>query len=185
VDAQPNTTEAAPETTEQPTPTPADKQAEQPKLFTQAEIDKIIADRLTREEKKRAEATDKARRDAEEKALADNAKWQELAEKRAKEIDGATQALAEMETLRQQHEAATTALGRYLDTERKGLPDHIIGLLDKLGPVEQLEWLASNKDKLVTSKPQTEADKRGPATEPSQDWQKVAAQKFGIRLPQQ
>ena len=33
-------------------------------------------------------------------------------------------------------------------------------------------------------KPATEADKRGPATEPSQDWQRVAAQKFGIRLPQ-
>lgn len=177
-------TQAA-ETPEQPnTPTPADKQADSDKLFTQADIDRIIAERLSREEKKRETESAKARREAEEKALTENQKWQELAEKRAKDLEAATAALTDIDALKATSEAQAAALGRYLDAERKGLPDHIIGLLDKLPPLQQLEWLADNKEKLASPKPATEADKRGPATEPSQDWQKVAAQKFGIRLPQ-
>lgn len=173
---------------QRPTPTAADqKPATEPsadKLFTQADIDRIVTERLSREEKKRAEVADKARREAEEKSLAENAKWQELAEKRAKDLEAASAAMKELESAKATSEAQAQALGRYLDAERKGLPDHIIGLLDKLPPLQQLEWLAENKEKLATPKPATEADKRSAAAEPSQDWQKIAAQKFGIRAPQ-
>jgi hypothetical protein len=173
---------------EQPTPPtvagdkkPVDGQPSD-KLFTQAELEKHIDDRLKSERKKLVDATDKARREAEEKSLADNAKWQELAEKRAKDLEAATAALADVDALKSTSEAQAAALGRYLDAERKGLPDHIIGLLDKLPPLQQLEWLAENKTKL-SPKPSTDADKRSTSSESATDWTKVAAQKFGIRTP--
>lgn len=54
----------------------------------QAEVDRIIRDRLAREKKKREEAEEKARLEAERKQLAEQEQYKELAEKLQKELDG-------------------------------------------------------------------------------------------------
>ena len=118
------------------------------KKFTQAELDAIIADRLSREKKNQEAATEKARKKAEEDALLKNQEFQKLAEERGKRI-------AELEPLGDQIKSATEtadrykgALEKYLETEKKGLPKHVLTLLDKLDPVEQIEYIAANREEL-------------------------------------
>jgi hypothetical protein len=48
------------------------------------------------------------------------------------------------------------ALTKLLATQRAGLPDGIIKLLDKLDPADQLEWIAENKA-TVTAQPSQQA----------------------------
>jgi hypothetical protein len=143
-----NTTEQAGSEQQTP-PTAADKKpgAEQSadKLFTQAELDRIISDRLEREEKKRKSAEEKARKDAEEASLKEREDWQKLAAKREAELAEAGQKLAALDDLQAKHDAAVSALVKLLERERKDLPKHILSLLDQLDPVAQLEWLAANK----------------------------------------
>ena len=115
----------------------------------QAEIDRRLKERLAREDKKREKATEEATRKAEEAALKDQQKFQELADKQAKR-------LAELEPLPDQVEAHKAEIERYrdafkaqLDAQRKDLPKPIIALLDKLDPIEQLTWIAENREAIV------------------------------------
>lgn len=57
------------------------------KTFTQAELDKIIADRLSREQKKRDEAVQKEREEAERKRLEEEQQYKELADKYREELE--------------------------------------------------------------------------------------------------
>lgn len=120
------------------------------RLFTQADLDAKVKDRLDREARKQAEALDRAKREAEEEALKKNAEWQALAEKHAKRI-------SELETVQQAVEEKDAELQRYrgaleshLKGQRDSLPSHITDLLDRLDPVDQLEWLAKNRESLST-----------------------------------
>lgn len=112
------------------------------KMFTQAELDAQIKHRLEREQRKSQEAADKARKEAEEKALADNAKWQELAEKREKE-------LGEVAPYKERAERYEAALNAQLTKAREGLPKAVLTLLDRLDAAEQLEYIAQNRDELM------------------------------------
>lgn len=142
------------------------------KEFQEA-IDKRLAERLERERKKAESAAQKAREEAESKALAEQQKFQELAEKRAKALADLEASTADLTTKleaeqnkAQRYEQALTSL---LAEQRKRVPEHLYSLLDKLDPVEQLEWIATNGDKLTsaagipaTPKPQagmTDADR--------------------------
>jgi|GEM_PF-2928586 len=129
----------------------ADKKKEKPadeKKFSQAELDAIVQDRLAREKKKQDDAADKARKEAEETALLENQKFQELAEERAKTI-------AELEPFKEQLDGANEtierykgALDKYLEAEKKDLPKHVLALLEKLDPVEQMDYIAANREEL-------------------------------------
>lgn len=130
--------------TDKPTPT-----------FTQADVDRIVTERLERERKKADAAAQKAREEAESKALADQQKFQELADKRGKALTdleaSATTLTTQLEAEQgkaQRYEKALTAM---LAEQRKRVPEHLHGLLDKLDPAEQLEWIAGNGDKLTTA----------------------------------
>ena len=130
--------------TEKPTPT-----------FTQSDVDRIVNERLDRERKKAETQTQKAREEAESKALADQAKFQELADKRGKQVTDLETANA---TLTTQLEAATAkadrhekALTKLLAEQLKAVPEHLHSLLSKLDAVEQLEWIAGNADKMKTA----------------------------------
>ena len=133
------------------TVTPPEKTAEQPaqkpetKTFTQDEVNTIVAERLKREDEKKARELDKARADAEEKALEDNAKWKELAEKRDKRISELEAQAGDAEALKQELDGYRNALTTQLKAEKEGLPAHILALVDKLNPIEQLEYLAANR----------------------------------------
>lgn len=127
---------------EKPTPT-----------FTQADVDRIVKERLERESAKVEKAAQKAREEAETKALADQQKFQELAEKRAKALTDLEATAADLtgkvESATQRAERYEKALTAMLTEQRKRVPDHLHSLLDKLPVDEQLAWIASNGDKLT------------------------------------
>lgn len=132
------------------------------KLFTQEELDRIVTSRLERERAKADEATRKAKEAAEAKALEEQQEYQKLAEQRAGKI-------AELEPQAESAKRYQDALTKLLATEKTGVPEHVLALLDKLDPVEQLEWIAANREKLkpVESVPETEQKPRGVPATPS------------------
>jgi hypothetical protein len=123
----------------------ADK--ETPK-FTQSEVDRLIGERLQREKAKATEAAEKARKEAEEKALADNAKWQELAETRGKDNE-ALKAQAE------RAERLEAALTKRWDAEKSAVPDYILPLLEKMSVDERLDYITDNRAKWEESATRT------------------------------
>ncbi len=104
---------------------------------------------------------------ADEQRMKEQAKWQELAEKRQAERDALA---AERESLVGKFDAYATAVTSILDNQKKGLPKHIVALLDKLDPVEQLQYIADNADELrpQAATPGTpQSPKRQPSTQPA------------------
>lgn len=73
-DAEPNVSEATDTATGQ-------EQKAETVTFTQADVDRIVSDRLQRAERKAQEATDKATAEAEKRAAVEQGKWKELYEK--------------------------------------------------------------------------------------------------------
>lgn len=120
--------------------------------FTQADVDKIVQERLARERQKAEERERKAREEAEAKALAENDQYKELSEKQAKQLlDAETEladAKAQLDAATQEKERYQQALEGYVAKQREGVPDHIGALLDNLDPVAQLEWLTVNSTNL-------------------------------------
>jgi len=109
--------------------------------MTQAELDKLIAERLDRERAKTAKQAETARRALEEKALADQAQWKELAEKRAVDL-AALQAKAELA------ERQGAVIEQLYKTRLAGLSAPIRKAVESL-PVDdmlaRLAWLDANE----------------------------------------
>jgi hypothetical protein len=55
------------------------------------------------------------------------------------------------------------ALNKLLATQRAGLPEGIIKLLDKLDPADQLEWIAENKATVTQPAQQAQTNQAGQA----------------------
>lgn len=170
---------------ETPKPTgpakPADPPGGEPtkpeKTFTQAELDAIVSDRIQREKDKSAKEAEKARKDAEEKSLADAKEFEKLAQQRADSITKLEARVQELEPVAARVAELEKLIKGHVDKEREGLPPHIVGLLDAL-PVEgQYKWLTDNgatlKAKVPAGVPPT------PAGDPAglSDVQRQAAQK--------
>ncbi len=126
----------------------AQKPAIQPASFSQADVDRIVKDRLEREKSAREKATQKAKEDAEAEGLKKNQEWQTLAEKHEARTNELLAKLDELEPLGGQVERYKGALEKYLATEKKDLPKHVMVLLEKLDPIEQIEYLAANREEL-------------------------------------
>ncbi len=131
---------------------PATPPAQQAATFTQADIDRIVAERLEREKRKADEKAQKAAEEAAAQALKDNAKFKELSEKQAQSLLDKETALATAtataEATTQERDKYKAALEKHVKERRAGLPDHITALLDVLDPVAQLDWLTKNAEKL-------------------------------------
>lgn len=119
----------------------------------QKAVEEALKERLDRERKKTEAATAKAREDAEAEALVKNQEFQTLAEKRGKQVETLT---AERDAATQSVEAVTgerdryrATLDRFLARERTGVPDHITALLDRMDPVDQLDYLAAHREALT------------------------------------
>jgi hypothetical protein len=78
--------------------------------------------------------------DADE-ALKKQGDWQKLHEQEKKRAD-------DLEPFKTKAEKYEAALGKLLAKEREGLPKHVLTLLDKLDPAEQLEYIAENREAL-------------------------------------
>ena len=127
--------------------------AQEPK-FTQADLDRIVKERLDKASKKAEEAQKKAAEEAAAKTLAEQGEFKTLAETRAAriaELEAATAGSGEAVTkLSEQIETYKATLASYVKAQRKNVPDHIGTLLDALDLPAQLKWLTDNADKLTT-----------------------------------
>lgn len=113
--------------------------------FSQAELDRIVEERLKREKAKAESAAQKAKEKAEAEALASQEKWRELAEKNGSAL---TQAQAELEATAQRVGRLEAALQAQLTAAKDGLPEAVVDLVNRLDPVDQLEYLAKHKASL-------------------------------------
>lgn len=147
------------QTTDDATGTNGGSDAKQPaKSFAteaefQAEVDRMLKERLERAEVKATEKARKAAEAAEAEAAAKNGEWKALAEKRAVTLAALE---AEKGTLAEEMAAQKTTLARYekalgahVEAQSADVPDGVKALLNKLDPVERLEWLAANRETLV------------------------------------
>lgn len=92
---------------------------------------------------KRAEAQKQAEtKAAEEQRLAEQQQWQELAKRRESEL---AQASAEAKAKGEALERYQATLTKLLEERRKAVPKHVLALLDKLDPVDQLAYIAENE----------------------------------------
>lgn len=119
----------------------------------QAHIDGIVKERLDREREKAEKNAEETRKKAEADAAAKNGEWQKLAEQREAELSEKAKALEELTSLKERAERYEKTMKAQLEAARKGLPDPITALLDKMDTMDQLEWLAENKSKLNVKGP--------------------------------
>jgi predicted ATP-dependent endonuclease of OLD family len=121
------------------------------KTFTQVDVDRIVKERLEREKSAREKATLKAKEEAEAEALKKNQEWQALAEKNDARASELAVRIGELEPLGEQVTRYKGALEKYLAAEKKDLPKHVLVLLEKLDPIEQIEYLSANREELGKS----------------------------------
>lgn len=141
---------------EQPTGDAPGEQSGDAVVFSagqQSLMDKIIGERLARAKEKWDADAEKAQAKAQEKAeqerLKAQAEWQKLAEQHEGELN---EIKPRLETATAKLELYTEALNNYLQAARDGVASHITALLDRLDPVEQLQWLTEHGEEL--GKPQ-------------------------------
>ena len=128
----------------------------QPPTFTQADLDRILADRLSRQEKKLRRELEEATDKAKEKELADAAEWQTLAEKRQAQISKLEAKLGELEKQAETAEKYGAALSTYVEKLSANVPPEITALLDKMDAADRLAWLTSNAEKFAKAAEQPE-----------------------------
>lgn len=122
--------------------------AEEEKKFSQAELDAIIDDRLKRERKKSEDAAEKARKKAEEEALTKNQEWQQLAEKRQKDLETLTQEKIALEPFKEKSERYEKALQDQLARVKEKLPKYLLPLIEKMDPVEAMAYITEHAEEL-------------------------------------
>jgi hypothetical protein len=127
------------------------------KTFTQADLDRIVKERLA-DSQRRADAKSAAeKKAAEEKALADNAEWKTLADQRG----------AELESTKAQAQAATAyakRLNALADGEIADWPEEVRGTDPGAANVEaRLDWLEKMRPlaKKLASLPKAPATEAG------------------------
>lgn len=118
------------------------------KTFSQADVDAIVKDRIAREKRKADETAEKAKTEAEQKALLEKGEFKTLAEQRATELETLRKDLEAAKTHEQTADKYRKALKERLDAEKKNFPAHVVSLLDKLDPLEQMEWITTNAEAL-------------------------------------
>lgn len=130
--------------------------AEQPEAVRKAHEDHVAGLKTALDaERKRAKDLEKAQRDRdkaaeeeERKRLEEAGEFKELAQQAETRATKAEARVAELEPLGERVAALEGALKGYLDAEREGLAPHVLALLDKLDVVEQLSWIAANREVL-------------------------------------
>lgn len=120
------------------------------KTFTQAELDAIVKERLDREKKKQ-----------QEKALAEQQRFEELAQQRAQKL---AELEPQLEQTNSQAERYKAALEAHLTAQKDPLAEHILTLLEKMDPVDQLEYISTNREALF---PRTNGDSKGGGVDPT------------------
>lgn len=108
-----------------------DKSGTAERTFTQAELETILAERLTRAEKKHADALAKREQEAAEKAAKEQGQWQKLAE--------------QYEPKAKQAEDLLALAQETLAAELAGVPEKLRDLIPAGDVRSQLTWLRKAK----------------------------------------
>ncbi len=131
----------------------ADPAAGEARTFSQADLERIVSERLERAARQAERATEKARRDAEESSLAEQKKFQELADKRQERVIAMERRVEELQAGQARLERYEKALTVYRDAAFADLPDHIKELLRDRDVAEQLQWLSKHRDVVSPAAP--------------------------------
>lgn len=119
------------------------------KTFSQAELEAIIEQRLTRERSKAQAAADKAKAEADQKALIEQGEWKTLAEQRAARVAELEPLSTQVEQLKSDAKKYRDAIAKYADAAKANVPENVRALLDRLDPIDQLDWIATNAASLT------------------------------------
>ena len=115
-----------------------------------AAVEQTVQDRLQRDRQQREADTERQKREAAAQALKDNQKFEELAKTRETQLNDATAQLTavttERDNLQVRVKESDAAIQKILTAQTKDLPPHIMTLLGKLTPAEQLTYLADNAE---------------------------------------
>jgi hypothetical protein len=148
------TVDPTPQTDPQPTtpatspdPTTAQQQGNAERTFTQADLDRIVNERLERERRRAEEAQERVRREAEEARLAEQNEFRTLAEQRAERIVELEAQSAQVETLTQERDAALSVVRELVSGELEAAPDYVRDAIAERDPVAQLRYLNQHRDK--------------------------------------
>jgi hypothetical protein len=125
-------------------------QTTEERKFTQAELDRFVLERLATEKRTSDEKARKAAEKAAADALKENADFKTLSEKQATQLLDLETKLTQGDTVTQERDKYKTALEAHVKERRKGVPAHILEILDVLDPLAQMAWLDKNTDKLTT-----------------------------------
>ncbi len=126
------------------------------KKFTQADIDRIVEERLGRAARKAEETQRKAEETAAANALKEQGEFKTLAEKHAIRISELEKQAEEIEAMKLKSAAYEELIKKQVEAQMKSLPEIFKSLLVRMTPTEQLDWLSANAEKLrVTGVPQT------------------------------
>jgi len=134
--------------TVEPTPPADDPQG---KVFGEDYVKELRSEaaewrKKVRDMEKQLQTVTSEQEQAKQKELAEQGKYKEL-------FDEATKQVADLEPLKGKVERYEGALVKLLEAQRQTVPEGIRALLDKLDPVDQLEWLAENARQPEPDKP--------------------------------
>lgn len=134
----------APPASETPVEEPFDKERAMATIAKLREQEKR-AKQLERELAELKTAEDKAKEDA----LAEQAQFKQLADKRADKIVELSKQLEQIEPLTQERDQLAAVVGDLVKQQREGLPEHVIELLEGKSAVEQLAWITKHRETLT------------------------------------
>jgi chromosome segregation ATPase len=131
-------------------PSPAVPPAEAKKTEPPAEvmIPKTRFDEVNnklKEAQAQLDAKSKQEQEAAEARLREKEDYKTLAEQHEAKVKDLEPKITELDAKAKRYEEAVTA---QLKTAKAQVPEHLHSLLEKLDPVEQLEWIANNADKI-------------------------------------
>jgi hypothetical protein len=150
--AEPQTqTDPQPPTPPATSPDPTTATPGTERTFTQAELDRIVNERLERERRRAEEAQERVRREADEARLAEQNEFRTLAEQRAERIVELEAATGQVETLTQERDEALAVVRELVGAELQQAPDYVRDAIAERSPVAQLQYLNQHRDKWVTT----------------------------------
>jgi hypothetical protein len=114
----------------------------------QTELERVLKERLERERKKSETVAEKVRKQAEEDALTKNKEFETLAEQRKTKVGELEAQVAELAPLKEQIEKYKGAMETVLKAQMAKLPKVILPLLEKLDPIEKMQYLADHANEL-------------------------------------
>lgn len=146
----------------------------------QAAVDRLVKERLDRAKKQSEAEAEKARKKAEEDALTKNKEFETLANTRQQEIEAKDEELAELKGIKEQSEKYSEAIGKIVKTQIEKLPKPVQVLLEKMDPLEQMDYIAQYaKDLNLDLKDVPETDAADPSKKLTREAQEKGKTDFG------